>query len=132
LPGWRRTGRSFAAFAAFVAGHAPVCRFYLPPAAGDSHFFSASAAECADVAARFPAFVLEDPTVMYMALPDPATGACPAASEPVYRLWNARADTNHRYTTDRDVRAAMRAAGWIAEGHGPDAVALCAPGMPTR
>jgi hypothetical protein len=124
--GWTRTGLHFLAYPGFVAGTSPVCRFYLPPAAGDSHFFSASAAECAEVAARFPAFVLEDPAVMYMALPDAATGACGERTVPVFRLWNGRAPTNHRYTTDVAVRLQMLAAGWIAEGYGPEGVAMCA------
>jgi hypothetical protein len=104
-----------------------VCRFYLPPDSGDSHFFSASADECADVARRFPQFVLEDPEVMFMGVPDVATGTCPAASTPVYRLWNGRSSTNHRYTTSAATRSAMLAAGWIAEGYGPLGVAMCAP-----
>ena len=37
-----------------------------------------------------------------IALPDLATGECPAGLVKVYRLWNNRADSNHRYTTDRD------------------------------
>src|SRR5205085_741262 len=47
--GWSRTGLTFQAFAdqaSAGAGGNPVCRFYLPPPA-DSHFFSASSAECA-------------------------------------------------------------------------------------
>ena len=126
FPGWTRTGLRFFAYPGFVAGTSPVCRFYLPPAAGDSHFFSASAAECAEVAARFPAFVLEDPAVMHMALPDTATGACGERTVPVFRLWNGRASTNHRYTTEAAARLQMLMAGWIAEGYGPYGVAMCA------
>jgi hypothetical protein len=44
-----------------------------------------------------------------------------------YRVFDNRADANHRYTTDRSVRDAMVAKGWIAEGDGPDAVVMCAP-----
>jgi hypothetical protein len=44
---------------------------------------------------------------------------------PAYRLWNGRADSNHRFVTDRSRRGAMVAKGWIAEGYGPDAVAMC-------
>jgi hypothetical protein len=62
-----------------------------------------------------------------MDLPDPTTGACPAADVPVYRMWDNRADTNHRYTTDPAVRAQMVAKDWIAEGYGPDQVIMCAP-----
>jgi hypothetical protein len=125
--GWVRTGQVFKAYPQPGGVAQPVCRFYLPPALGDSHFYSASAQECAEVAAKYPAFVLESPNVMYVDLPDPVTGACPPGDIPVYRLWNARADTNHRYTTDRANRAAMVARGWIAEGYGPDQAVLCAP-----
>jgi outer membrane protein assembly factor BamB len=127
FPGWSRTGQSFAAYSQATAGANPVCRFYLPPAYGDSHFFSASPAECAAVQARYPFFELESPAVFYILLPDPATGACPAGSSPVYRVWNTRADTNHRYTTSRVTRDEMVAAGWIAEGYGDDQVIMCSP-----
>jgi len=42
------------------------------------------------------------------------------------RVWNGRADSNHRYTTDRATRDDMIAKGWIAEGDGPDRIAFCA------
>jgi hypothetical protein len=104
-----------------------VCRYYIPPAQGNSHFFSASPAECAQVMQGFPTFELETPNAMYMILPDPDTGACPAGTVPVYRVWNDRADTNHRYLTDRALRDEMVADGGIAEGYGPDRVDMCAP-----
>ena len=48
------------------------------------------------------------------------TGACPAATAPVYRFWNARAgDTNHRYTTSLQVAREMTSLGHVAEGYGP-------------
>jgi len=56
-----------------------------------------------------------------------ATRVSSTSTAPVYRLWNRRADTNHRYTIDPAIRAAMLAQGWIAEGYGPNAVAMCAP-----
>jgi hypothetical protein len=126
LKGWARTGRTFNAYAGAAAGTSPVCRFYLPPGSGDSHFYSASPAECAEVAAKFPAFVYESPDVMHIALPDLATGECAAGLVKVYRLWNNRADSNHRYTTDAAVKAAMVAQGYVAEGYGPDATIMCA------
>jgi hypothetical protein len=46
---------------------------------------------------------------------------------PVYRVYSNRADANHRYTTERAVRDAMVAKGWLAEGDGPDTVVMCAP-----
>jgi hypothetical protein len=126
LPGWARTGASFLAWPAFVQGTIPVCRYYLPPAFGDSHFFSGSARECSDVAKRFPEFVLEDPEAMFVAMPDVSSGACPSSTKPVYRLWNARGAANHRYTTDAGLRQTMIAAGWMSEGYGPSGVAMCA------
>ena len=105
----------------------PVCRFYVPPAQGDSHFFSASAIECAKTQARFPTFTLETPNAMYMDLPDTTTGACPTGDVPIYRVWDGRVDSNHRYTGDLEVRAKMVAKGWVAEGYGPGQVIMCAP-----
>ncbi|MCC6869353.1 MAG: hypothetical protein IT522_11090 [Burkholderiales bacterium] len=127
LKGWARTGRTFKAYDAPAAGMSPVCRFYIPPAQGDSHFYSASPAECAEVATKFPTFTYESPSVMYVGLPDAPTGACAAGTLPVYRLWNNRVDSNHRYTTDTGVRAEMLARGYIAEGYGPEGVAMCSP-----
>ena len=124
--GWARTGHGFGAYSAPRAGASPVCRFYLPPPQ-NSHFYSASLAECAAVARQFPTFVAESPNVFNVALPDMATGACPAATKPVYRLYNNRFDTNHRYTTDPAIKSQMVARGYIAEGYGADAVAMCSP-----
>jgi streptogramin lyase len=125
LRGWARTGLTFNGYLEPAAGASAVCRFYLPPQNGDSHFYSASPAECAEVRARFPSFVYESPAVMFVALPDLATGECPPGTQKVYRLWNNRADSNHRYTADPAVKAAMLARGYIAEGYGPDAVIMC-------
>lgn len=131
LQGWARTGLTFNAWPpgpfAPPTGSNPVCRFYLPPANGDSHFYSASPAECSQVADKFPTFSFESPEVMYVILPDIATGACPPNTSPVYRVWNQRVDSNHRYTTDLAVREQMIARGYIGEGYGPDAVVMCSP-----
>jgi hypothetical protein len=64
---------------------------------------------------------------MYVDLPDATSGACPAADIPVYRVWNNRADSNHRYMIDRNLRTQMIAQGWVGEGYGPDQVIMCAP-----
>jgi len=69
--------------------------------------------------------VLEDPAFMHMYLP--TAGACFANTTPVYRVFSNRPDANHRYTTDRALRAEMMAKGWLAEGDGPDLVVMCAP-----
>src|SRR6478735_559988 len=109
LTGWSRTGRGFSIFGVAPPAPltaAPVCRFYIPPEHGDSHFFSASAAECAAIRGKigidpnYSGYIEETPSAFYALLPDFATGACPASTVPVYRLWNQRADSNHRYTTD--------------------------------
>ena len=63
---------------------------------------------------------------MWITLPDVATGACPPGAIPVYRLWNRRVDSNHRYVIDRSLRAEMIARGYVPEGYG-DGVAMCAP-----
>jgi len=133
--GWTRTGRHFyawksAADAPTVAS--PVCRFYIPPEQGNSHFYSASPAECAIVDAKYPTFDYESPEVMFVLLPDAASGACPGLTAPVFRLWNdpashGRTDNNHRFTTDTKTRELMVAAGSVPEGTGPNGVGMCAP-----
>jgi len=133
IAGWQRTGQHFTVFdpATPFAGASPVCRFYGLPAAGlDSHFYSASPAECAAVRQRFPGVWFEETDNAFgIFLPDTVTGECPAASVPVYRAWNGRIDSNHRFTTDPATLRAMVAQGYTAEGYGPTAmpVAMCAP-----
>lgn len=129
LAGWTRTTRSFKVYptqASGGAGVGPVCRIYIPPGRGDSHFFSASPTECAETITKFPFMQLETDAAFFVGLPNTTTGACPAATVPVYRVWNNRADSNHRYMTDRALRDSAVAAGGIAEGYGPDQVILCA------
>ncbi|MFO1323976.1 MAG: beta-propeller fold lactonase family protein [Burkholderiales bacterium] len=125
IKGWKRTGKSFNAYTSTPPGSSPICRFYIPPALGDSHFFGRGAVECSATAAKNPGFTLEDGNFMQMILP--IAGACPAGTAPVYRVFSNRADANHRYTTERAVRDAMAATGWQVEGDGPDFVVMCAP-----
>ena len=40
---WARTGKTFNAFESAAARTSPICRFYIPPALGDSHFFGRAA-----------------------------------------------------------------------------------------
>ena len=128
--GWVRTGLSFLAYAAPAAGTNPVCRFYRAPAFGDSHFYSASPAECAATAAAHPVdWIYESPNVFYLHLPDTATGACPAATRAVWRYFNALT-TNHRYTVEAVVRDDLAASfWWTPEGYGPGPhyPVMCAP-----
>lgn len=135
--GWQRTGYTFRVQTSTITvagdplGVQPVCRFYIPLELGDSHFYSASSEECERVQQRFPAFKLETAAAFYVWQPyDANASLCEspwdyAGLVPVYRLWNGRADSNHRYTTDKAVRDAMVATGYIAEGDGPDAIAFC-------
>jgi len=136
IAGWTRTGGSFRVFPTQALGGAgvnPVCRFLIPPEHGNSHFFSASPDECNAVLGKigkdpnYSNYDEETASAFFIALPDVSTGACPAGTTVVYRLFNDRADANHRYTTDPAVKAAMMAKGYIAEGYGPDAAIMCAP-----
>lgn len=57
----------------------------------------------------------------------PVAGVCPAGTTNVYRVFDNRPDANHRYMTDKSLRDAKVAKGWIAEGDGADLVVMCAP-----
>jgi hypothetical protein len=123
--GWTRTGQSFNAYgigSTGDTGRRPVCRLYGVPAAGlDSHFYSASPDEWFTTAVRLSnAWEMEADEVFELDLPDAVSGVCPAGVIPVYRLWNGRMDSNHRYTTSPAIRDQMLAKGYIAEGYGPE------------
>lgn len=127
-PGWGRTGQTFKAFAIGSSGGgptaSPVCRFFAPGPA--THFYSAIAGECRDVALNLAAvWGIESGNVFQVEQPDKTTGACPAGSVPIYRVFNNRSDPNHRYTTSTTIRANMEAQGWTREGYGPNAVIMC-------
>ena len=128
LRGWERTGVRFLAYSVPTAGANPVCRFYMRPEAGDSHFYSASPAECQQTLDRFGAsWIYESPAVFYIALPDQVTGACPANTRPIWRFLNNRT-TNHRYTPEVTIRDMLRNnPDWTAEGYGLDGVIMCSP-----
>jgi len=128
--GWARTGYRFAVVKAGSAYPAtvPVCRFYSPTL--DTHFYSAKVSECNDVKAKFAAtWQFEADEVFRAFLVDPASGACPADTTPVYRLYNNRADANHRYTDQIALFLFMKGKGYIPEGDGSPAlpVAFCTP-----
>lgn len=125
IKGWTRTGKTLRTFPTAQAGTTAVCRFYIPPEKGDSHFFGRGTVECNDTGAKNPTFMLEDPAFMQMYLP--VLGVCPANTTRIYRVFSNRPDANHRYMTDAAVRDQMAAQGWLAEGDGPDLVVMCAP-----
>jgi len=124
---FQRTGLYFYAYLSPIIappGSRPVCRFY---AAGliNSHFFTASASECAFVLTHWPGtWFLETPASFYIQVPD-VKGNCPDGTLPVYRFFNNRNDANHRYTVDLSVRRAMLNRAWVPEGLGTNAVAFC-------
>ncbi len=136
LPGWRRTGLTFLAYSdpsVAPSGASPVCRFYVLPQFGDSHFYSAVPAECATVATS-PQFtdkwVEENPALFYIQTPNQTTGACPTGTRPIYRFDNIANPLHHRYTAEVDVRDAIRSdGGWIQEGYGtpPNQTVMCSP-----
>lgn len=125
IKGWVRTGRTFKTYPTAQAGTTPVCRFYIPPDKGNSHFFGRGTVECNGTAQNNPTFVLEDPQFMQMFLP--TLGTCPANTMEVYRVFSNRPDANHRYMTDRALRDSMVARKWLPEGDGTDLVVMCAP-----
>ena len=125
IKGWTRTGYGFKTYTSPQSGTSPVCRYYIPPALGDSHFFGRGTVECNATGQKNPSFVLEDPSFMHMFLP--VAGVCPANTIQVYRVFSNRPDANHRYMTSKAVRDQMVAKGWLAEGDGPDLVVMCAP-----
>ena len=145
IPGWVRTNAldnnaawnnatSQYFFLSGVGQPSPVCRFFIPP---DEHFLSASEKECEDMAVKHPDYVLETWAAFYAWLPNQA-GECPFDPinyptdnfyfTPMYRLWNTRADTNHRYTTSPAVRDQMIAQGWVLEGYGTVPSVMCVLG----
>jgi lysyl endopeptidase len=127
--GWERTGLRFLVHVKPTVGASPVCRFYRAPAYGDSHFYSASPAECAATKAAHPLdWTLESSAVFYVRLPEAKTGACPADTQPMWRFFN-KVTINHRYTVEQVIRDEMRAqpSTWVAEGYGTDSTVMCAP-----
>jgi hypothetical protein len=131
-PGWIRTGYRFLAYAdatSAPAGASPVCRFYVQPAFGDSHFYSADPAECAATQVKFPTqWIYESAAVFYIVLPDKTTGICPPGAHAVFRFLNNANGLHHRYTAEVDLRDTLIAlGGWTQEGYGnpPAQVVMC-------
>jgi hypothetical protein len=125
IKGWVRTGQSFNVYTSAQAGSSPVCRYYIPPELGNSHFYGRGTAECTATGAANPTFVNEDPQFFQVMLP--VFGVCPAGTRNVYRVFSNRPDVNHRYMVVSAIRDQMVANGWLAEGDGPDLVVMCSP-----
>ncbi len=125
IRGWTRTGESFKVFIAPGAGTSPVCRYYIPPDKGDSHFYGRGTVECNATGAANPSFINEDSQFFHVVLP--VAGVCPAGLGEAYRVFSNRLDANHRYMIDLAIRNLMTALGWLAEGDGPNLVVMCVP-----
>lgn len=116
-PGWYDSVNYFYAWNTQSAGTYPVCRFYSPRA--NSHFYTASAAECAGVKTNQD-WNFEGIS-FYAKIPQ--GGGCTPGDTPVYRAYNNRHasfDMNHRFTTDLATYQEMLRIGWLGEG-----IALC-------
>lgn len=129
--GWVRTGYRFSVVKAgsTYPGSVPMCRFYSPSVS--THFYTAKAEECEAVKVKFADFwQFESGEVFRAFLVNPQTGACPADTVYTHRLFNKRADPNHRYTTQLSVFAYMVGKGYQPEGDGNPQlpVAFCTPG----
>jgi hypothetical protein len=128
---WSRTGFSFNAYAksAPPAGSVAICRFFNSTfAPKSSHFYAAHGFGCEATIAQFPDWGLEDDKLFNTMLPD-ATGACPAGTTPLYRMYNngMGGAPNHRFVTSLTERQKMLDQGFVAEGAGIG-VGMCVPG----
>jgi hypothetical protein len=127
---WSRTGFSFNAYANATAPAASVaiCRFFNSTfAPKSSHFYAPHGLGCEATIAGFPDWGLEDDKLFNTMLPD-ASGSCPPATIPVYRLYNngMGGAPNHRFVTSLAERQNMLSQGFVAEGNGIG-VGMCVP-----
>ena len=129
IKGWTRTSQSFSVYKAAGTDTSPVCRYYIPPDKGNSHFYGRGTVECDATGQKNPTFVNEDGQFFHVKLP--VGGVCPAGTINVYRVFSNRPDANHRYMVDAHIRDLMVSEQhWAAEGDGPDLVVMCVPPPP--
>ncbi len=125
-PGWRLTGQAFKAWPRIppdaFSTVGPVCRFYGVPAGGpNSHFFTASPAEC-EMVKRNGGWYYEG--IGFYIEPVTADGRCREGLLAVNRAYNngyPRNDSNHRFSTSDSTMREMGHRGWAVEG-----TAMCA------
>jgi len=127
---WSRTGFTFKAYANATApaGSNAICRFFNDHfAPKSSHFYAGHGFGCEDTLRIFPDWGLEDDELFNMMVPD-ASGACPAGTTPVYRLYNQGMGgaPNHRFVTSLAERQKMVDLNYVPEGNGLG-VGMCAP-----
>jgi cytochrome c553 len=126
---WSRTGYQFNGYANATApaGSVAICRFFNSTfAPKSSHFYAPHGLGCEATLASFPDWKLEDDKLFNTMLPD-ASGACPAGTIPVYRLYNngMGGAPNHRFVTSLAERQNMISKGYVPEGNGIG-VGMCA------
>jgi hypothetical protein len=126
--GWSRTGRSFPAWtrqADAPADAQPVCRFY--SAGANSHFYTASAGECASLRAQealernagrgVRGWAFEG-VAFYVQ--GPQSGSCAGGTTPLARAYNNGftngEGSNHRFIDDPSLMEVMSERGWTVEG----------------
>ncbi|MFO1304606.1 MAG: YncE family protein [Burkholderiales bacterium] len=129
---WLRSFQFFRVWTAPGTGRMPVSRFFSTQwSPKSSHFYTANQDERNKlVSGAIPGWQLEADAVYYIVLAD-GNGNCPAGAVALYRMYNdgQGGAPNHRLTTDRATRDALRAQGWTPEGQGPDAVYGCVPSL---
>ncbi len=114
--GWARTGQQFYAFepGKSASEGKAICRFYGKPEAGlDSHFYPAPTEACA--VSKPEDWIKETENAFEVLLPD-ASYKCPTGTTPIYRFWNNRKDSNHRYVTTEALAQEMANKGYVYEG----------------
>jgi len=121
--GWIIIDRGFNAWHAddpAPSAAVPVCRFYSFQV--NSHFYTGDEEECSKLQEEDHGWEYEG--IAFQAL-IPSGGACPAGTDPVWRLFNNRVaelDSNHRFVASSETYRKMMAEGWLGEG-----VAFCSP-----
>jgi hypothetical protein len=128
IEGWGRTGQRFTAYLPGQSDRRgfPIRRYYRSPTA--AHLFTQIDSEelYLSLGPDRDAWERETLDAFEVPVPNIVSGACVTGTVPVYRLWDGRADSDHRYTTDRNIKQQMIDQGYIPEGFGPDAVFWCA------
>ena len=123
VKGWTRTGVEFKAWAGAPdhPGAVPVCRFFGTPGKGpNSHFYTASADECALVKQN-PNWTFES-VAFYIDVPQ--NGQCAKDAMPVYRSFHPGAtiaESNHRFLVDLTMHEKMAATSTL------EGIVMCSP-----
>jgi hypothetical protein len=124
IEGWSRTGLHFLAYLPGMSDGrgVPITRLYRASSVGHLFTFIYYESEYS----VGPDWQVESLNAFEIPVPSVLSGECAAGTTPVYRLWDGRADADHRYTTAPGVRDEMIHAGYVAEGFGRDSVFFCA------